>query len=1129
MFSLVANAIKYVLGYNPDAEPDINEVLARIESRYEEPTSAAENVASGLQEGCFYKTGKVSLVTDDYVLIDGRYMCERINISCSTINVDDKVYYLAFQRNQDEEQKIRKILYVVDECWDDERAEEQVAVVKTGIMKRNTIGRIERREGRTVHLEPIDVSINLDKVKSEFIPAVGDWVQLESLVQIDTDSNSYSGEVLEVDAIQPLRSKLTVGVITEYNVNMGEGTIDKTIFFRKTSCEPGYIPCVGDKVVSDSIESDQGMYTWRSLTVVPLTQGQSQGCKGQAKTTNFQRSRNNRHQVAQRFSNQRQEDRSMYIPGVRPIKPPAFMAVKNGIFKVPQIFWNAVLNPLRDQETQVECEISVENAVPCLSNPLSFGNYKDRFHALLYLEEIGRTLDMQQYDINSAVMRHCGEYLVLSVPGLAEKRPSLLTGDRAIVSFKWDSSGGKLKYEGYIHKIKSSEVFLKFNASFHDTYNHEECEVTFKCSQSPINRCHTAINSAVNYLGSDFLFPNRVVEQEPQLDLEELGEEEPKNNQLIRNRSESISSSCSSSGTAAASDISNESIVRSPPRISVADRLFNAAVRERPKLEKPIVCVANETRPINHTNTIIGQNSTKRDMSQNKPTNNLENSDKSVVDPYVSQLKKRKLVWFNRKLNLHQKRAVRNILKGLARPLPYVIFGPPGTGKTITLCETILQILTTIPDSRLLVATPSNSSANLIAERLLDCGALKPGDMVRLIAHHCLENDSIPERLLPYCATGDLAAETCRGKTNHVEYNGGPKISCPASLLGRHRITIGTCIALGILHNMGFPRGHFSHILVDEAGQATEPEIMIPLSFVRSNYGSVILAGDPMQLGPVVQSKLALHFGLGESFLVRLLHRFPYQRDTEGFDTGYDPRLVTKLLLNYRSLPEILQIPNSLFYDSELRSQVSPEKSNEAEVLRLLSSEIPQRLDTPPAVVFHGVDGENHQDIDTPSWYNPEEASQVYLYLLKFYNCGIEAKDIGIITSYRKQVRHIRDLLLELDIEAPKVGSVEEFQGQERMVIILSTVRSTKDFVTQDIRHSLGFVASPKRLNVAITRARALLVIVGNPYLLSRDPYWRSLLIYCRERGAYTGCNFSPSHLDNAQSETKEEISKVKE
>lgn len=89
----------------------------------------------------------------------------------------------------------------------------------------------------------------------------------------------------------------------------------------------------------------------------------------------------------------------------------------------------------------------------------------------------------------------------------------------------------------------------------------------------------------------------------------------------------------------------------------------------------------------------------------------------------------------------------------------------------------------------------------------------------------------------------------------------------------------------------------------------------------------------------------------------------------------------------------------------------------------------------------------------------------------------------------------------------PKVGSVEEFQGQERVAMILSTVRSSARLIESDLRHTVGFVSSPQRLNVAVTRARAVLVIVGNPHLLARDHYWRTVLTYCIRRGGYTGCD----------------------
>ena len=133
-----------------------------------------------------------------------------------------------------------------------------------------------------------------------------------------------------------------------------------------------------------------------------------------------------------------------YIPGIRPCRPPSFIRVRNVVYKVPKHYWDIISKCINERKSQTECKYDIENAVPCLLKRLSFESYKNRFHALLYLEEIAQIINMQQYNINSTVMRHCGEYLVMEVPGLAEKRPSLLVGDRAIVSFKWDNSQGML-------------------------------------------------------------------------------------------------------------------------------------------------------------------------------------------------------------------------------------------------------------------------------------------------------------------------------------------------------------------------------------------------------------------------------------------------------------------------------------------------------------------------------------------------------------------------------------------------------------------------------------------------------------------------------------------------------------
>ncbi|XP_025985976.1 probable RNA helicase armi isoform X2 [Solenopsis invicta] len=1212
MLSLLYKGVQYALNYmSPDetAEEDIDQIIARLESTEETDRDATvKEKKTQNEEGCYYKMGTITRVSADYVIIDDCHMYEKVDDLTNNLNIGDKIHYLLYIRNPNTEPKVRKIIGVIDE-WIDSNT--KLEDVHNHVTLRNKIVKVTKREGRIAIVEPDNIRIDLSKVQSDFVPLIGDWLKLESLVELDENSKDLSGQILEVDRITSVRSMVHVGVISKYNPEIGVGVIDKKVVFHKRACGMGYIPCVGDKVASESIESDQGLYTWRSLTVVPLFETPNdcksiqlpavnnapsigeestlivsirnngsyihllQGCSFMSQKTpsqlslvsptntdistvikpsenvtytfkckakfvgtseemfifNFKdfkiarvfRITVNAKNISQKTDSTTQKHEKMNlpdlnellestcIPGIKPVKSPAFIKVRNGVFKIPRYMWSAVLDTIQNKKSQKECEIALEEQIPSLQKSLSFRTYKDRFHALLYLEEIALTLFLQKFDMKSAVMRRCGDYLVLEVPGLSEKRPSLLIGDKAIVSFPWDTSKGNLQYEGFIHKIKSTEIFLKFHETFHHEYYGEDCQVTFKSSYSTITRSHNAINLAVNRLGPDFLFPTKVVQKDPQFYLEEYEEENPTYKRVCDEHNKSISSDCSNSSITSINDTASNNTVKMSSRISVAEKLRNMKSRES-SFEETMTSTA-QTRINQNFKTNLTRNTSS--STSNVVTNTVTNETQTnnELKPYINQIKKRKLKWFNKQLNYYQKEAVKNIILGLARPLPYVIFGPPGTGKTVTICETILQLLTTIPESRLLVATPSNSSANLIAERLLDSNILKPGDMVRLIAHHCLDSDYIPERLLPYCATAELAAEGTVDRFQHHE--NGVRLNCTMSVLGRHRITIGTCSALGILYNMGFPRGHFSHILVDEAGQATEPEIMIPLNFIHSDNGQVILAGDPMQLGPVVMSKLALFFGFGESFLSRLLQQFPYQRDPEGFETCYDPRLVTKLVMNYRSLPDILDLPNSLFYESELQPQISSKNSKEAELLEMLRTELPERDGSPSAIIFHGINGENYQDTDSPSWYNPEEATQVYLYLLMLYKYGLEPDDIGIVTPYLKQVQKIRELLLELDLKLPKISSVEGFQGQERKVIIISTVRSCNNLIDEDVKHALGFVASPRRLNVAITRARALLIILGNPKLLILDPYWRSILTHCIDHGVYTGCNFLSSSIRN--------------
>ncbi len=203
------------------------------------------------------------------------------------------------------------------------------------------------------------------------------------------------------------------------------------------------------------------------------------------------------------------------------------------------------------------------------------------------------------------------------------------------------------------------------------------------------------------------------------------------------------------------------------------------------------------------------------------------------------------------------------------------------TGKTVTLIETILQIYKNVTHSRILVATPSNSSANLITERIVESGVLMQGEFLRLVSENLIQKEAIPDNIIRHCATIDIAREGTTKEDIKLTAS-GLKMNCNAKFLRMRRVLIGTCITVGTLMQCDFPEGHFTHVIIDESGQCLETEVMIPISFVDRNDGQIVLAGDPMQLGPIVLSHFAKNRGLEQSYLVRLLFdRNPYKADPE--------------------------------------------------------------------------------------------------------------------------------------------------------------------------------------------------------------------------------------------------------
>uniref|UniRef100_A0A3Q4B1I1 RNA helicase n=1 Tax=Mola mola TaxID=94237 RepID=A0A3Q4B1I1_MOLML len=444
---------------------------------------------------------------------------------------------------------------------------------------------------------------------------------------------------------------------------------------------------------------------------------------------------------------------------------------------------------------------------------------------------------------------------------------------------------------------------------------------------------------------------------------------------------------------------------------------------------------------------------------------NLEEVLFPAVPDFYSQ--RAKLFDSQLKNNPEQYRAVQHIVAGSSRPAPYVVFGPPGTGKTVTLVEAIKQIEKKQSTSHILACAPCNSAADLLWQEIVK--NVHKNKVYRMYASY-LNGNCIPEEIK---VSADI-------------------ISMFILELMEYRIMVTTLYTAGRLVSADLPKGHFTHVFVDEAGHAIETECLIPLAgLLHAESGQVVLAGDPKQLGPIVRSHFALKYGL--SLLERLMNDFPLYQKNEGM---FNNHFVTKLLRNYRSHPAILKIPKELLYDGELQALF---------VLHIFQG-FP--------VIFQEVSGVEECEANSPSFFNTDEVNMLVNYVTKLLQThreqglpAISPSDIGIITPYRKQVEKIhkalekngKDLKFK-DMNSLKVGTVEQFQGQERRVILVSTVRSNPD----DTHFTCSFVKNVKKFNVAVTRAKALLIVVGNSSVLKKDP-WKRFIEYCKNEGGYKG------------------------
>ena len=413
-------------------------------------------------------------------------------------------------------------------------------------------------------------------------------------------------------------------------------------------------------------------------------------------------------------------------------------------------------------------------------------------------------------------------------------------------------------------------------------------------------------------------------------------------------------------------------------------------------------------------------------------------------------------------------------------------------GKTTTVVEVVYQLCKHEENLRILLVAPSNDAADVLVERLSQY--FPPSELCRVLA---------------YSRTIDMLPASMQSYAKE-------KVSESGSIgeILKMKIVVATVNFAARLVFLGVPRGHFDVLCVDEAGHATEPEVVSAAASIMdfteesNRCGQLILAGDPKQLGPIVTSDICRQFGLEKSYMERLTEDDAYARKSG----MYPEKLITKLIRNYRSHPSILKMPNELLYDGDLIA------SSDYGVSHNLSRwEYLPRQGFP--IIFHAMEGENLREGNSPSWYNPQEAMQAVEYvdmLLNGTRPPLRPEEIGVITPYHRQAQKIRLALDKKGIGKDiKVGSVEVFQGQERRCIILSTVRSETEHLTTDLRFNLGFVSNKKRFNVAITRARALLIVIGCPRVLALDKdNWHPFMTYCQENGGWIGDEWDP-HADD--------------
>ena len=433
-------------------------------------------------------------------------------------------------------------------------------------------------------------------------------------------------------------------------------------------------------------------------------------------------------------------------------------------------------------------------------------------------------------------------------------------------------------------------------------------------------------------------------------------------------------------------------------------------------------------------------------------------------------------------LNKSQNLAVNKILA--AQDLA-IVHGPPGTGKTTTLVQAIKL---TAKAEQVLVVAPSNTAVDLLSEKLAAEGlnVLRIGNPARVsdklmsltldsqMANHpyMKESKKLKKQASEYKNMGHKYKRNF-GKAEREQrkalFDEAHKIMREVAkteefiiddLVSKAQVITAT---LAGSNHWTIRKQRFKTVFIDEAGQALEPACWIPI--LKSQR--VILAGDHQQLPPTIKSDNAARAGLNVTLLEKCV--------------ALHPSAVVLLDEQYRMHHNIMQFSSQEFYGGKLLAHSS------------VASELLFNDDIPFLFIDTAGCGFTEKSEGT-SIANPEEAAFVFNYITNFLP-GIEPFSIAVISPYREQIRLLKELFAEMT-DNISVNTIDSFQGQERDMVIISMTRSNPD-------GEIGFLSDIRRMNVAMTRAKKKLVIVGDSSTLARLPFYTDLISYSESIGGY--------------------------